>query len=108
MADMTVRDARAATMEDQITPEIMDERLQRLQARIIANQVAFNAASIGKETDILIDRKGRFPGQMIGKTPYLQSVHVHTDAAIGDMVRVELTAAGPNSLSGALLTQVAA
>ena len=98
----------AATMEDQITPEIMDERLQRLQARIIANQVAFNAASIGKETDILIDRKGRFPGQMIGKTPYLQSVHVHTDAAIGDMVRVELTAAGPNSLSGALLTQVAA
>ena len=95
----------AATMEDQITPEIMDERLQRLQARIIANQVAFNAASIGKETDILIDRKGRLPGQMIGKTPYLQSVHVHTDAAIGDMVRVELTAAGPNSLSGALLTK---
>jgi tRNA-2-methylthio-N6-dimethylallyladenosine synthase len=95
----------AATMEDQITPEIMDERLQRLQARIIANQVAFNAASIGKETDILIDRKGRFPGQMIGKTPYLQSVHVHTDAAIGDMVRVELTAAGPNSLSGSLLTR---
>jgi len=98
----------AATMEDQITPEIMDERLQRLQARIIANQVAFNAASIGKETDILIDRKGRFPGQMIGKSPYLQSVHVHTDAAIGDMVRVALTAAGPNSLSGSLLRQVAA
>jgi len=98
----------AATMEDQITPEIMDERLQRLQARIIANQVAFNAASIGKETDILIDRKGRFPGQMIGKSPYLQSVHVHTDAAIGEMVRVQLTAAGPNSLSGSLLRQVAA
>ena len=98
----------AATMEDQITPEIMDERLQRLQARIIANQVAFNAASIGKETDILIDRKGRFPGQMIGKSPYLQSVHVHTDAAIGEMVRVQLTTAGPNSLSGSLLRQVAA
>jgi tRNA-2-methylthio-N6-dimethylallyladenosine synthase len=95
----------AASMEDQIAPEVMDERLQRLQARITANQVAFNAASIGKEVDILIDRKGRFPGQMIGKSPWLQSVHVHTDAVIGDMVRIELTAAGPNSLSGALLTR---
>jgi tRNA-2-methylthio-N6-dimethylallyladenosine synthase len=98
----------AATMEDQIAPEIMDERLQRLQARITQNQVAFNQRSVGKETDILVDRKGRFPGQMIGKTPWLQSVHVQTEAAIGDVIRVELTSAGPNSLSGSLLTRVAA
>ena len=52
----------AATMEDQIAPEIMDERLQRLQARITAHQVAFNRASIGKETEVLIERKGRFAG----------------------------------------------
>jgi tRNA-2-methylthio-N6-dimethylallyladenosine synthase len=63
---------------------------------------------VGKETDILVDRKGRFPGQMIGKTPWLQSVHVQTEAAIGDVIRVELTSAGPNSLSGSLLTRVAA
>src|SRR5678816_331532 len=46
----------AATMEDQIAPEIMDDRLQRLQARINAHQAAFNSASIGKETEILVER----------------------------------------------------
>ena len=98
----------AATMEDQIATEIMDERLQRLQARITAHQVAFNRASIGKGTEVLIERKGRFAGQMIGRSPWLQSVHVETDAAPGDILPVALTAAGPNSMSGALLTKAAA
>ena len=98
----------AATMEDQIQPEVMDERLQRLQARITAHQVAFNRASIGKETEILIERKGRYTGQMIGRSPWLQSVHVETDAVPGDLLRVALTAAGPNSMTGALLAQAAA
>ena len=65
----------AATMEEQIAPEVMDERLQRLQARIAEHQLAFNRASVGKDTRILIDRKGRHAGQMIGKSPWLQSVH---------------------------------
>jgi tRNA-2-methylthio-N6-dimethylallyladenosine synthase len=98
----------AATMEDQIQPEVMDERLQRLQARITAHQVAFNRASIGKETEVLVERKGRYTGQMIGRSPWLQSVHVETDAVPGDILRVALTAAGPNSMTGALLAQVAA
>jgi tRNA-2-methylthio-N6-dimethylallyladenosine synthase len=95
-------------MEDQIQPEVMDERLQRLQARITAHQVAFNRASIGKEAEVLIERKGRYAGQMIGRSPWLQSVHVETDAVPGDILRVALTAAGPNSMTGALLAQVAA
>ncbi|WP_277622476.1 tRNA (N6-isopentenyl adenosine(37)-C2)-methylthiotransferase MiaB [Sphingomonas telluris] len=98
----------AATMEDQIATEIMDDRLQRLQARIIAHQVAFNRASVGKETEVLIERRGKYPGQMIGKSPWLQSVHVETDATPGDILPVALTAAGPNSLTGALLTKAAA
>ena len=98
----------AATMEDQIAPEVMDERLQRLHDRIDTHQIAFNRASIGRETGVLIERKGRYPGQMIGKSPWLQSVHVESDAAMGDIVEVTLTSAGPNSMSGSLTTKVAA
>jgi len=98
----------AATMEDQISPDVMDERLQRLQTRITEHQVAFNRSSIGKETEILIERKGRFAGQMIGRSPWLQSVHVETDAVIGEIIPVTLLTAGPNSMKGAMLTRVAA
>ena len=94
----------AATMPDQIPAEVMDERLQRLQARLAHQSLAFNRATVGKTTTILIDRKGRLPGQMIGKTPWLQSVFVATGAVIGDMVDVVTTAALPNSLAGVLAT----
>ena len=87
----------------------MDERLQRLQRRLAEHSLAFNRATIGQQLAILIDRKGRLPGQMIGKSPWLQSVFVDTDAAIGDMVDVTITHALPNSLGGVLRpAQVAA
>ena len=98
----------AATMEDQIAPEVMDERLQRLQQRIAKHSLAFNRATVGRDTRVLIDRKGRQPGQMIGKSPWLQSIHVVTDARAGDMLDVTLVSAGPNSLGGAVREQVAA
>ena len=91
----------AATMEDQIPREVMDERLARLQERINAHSLAFNQSKVGSEARILIERKGRYAGQMIGKSPWLQSVHVESNAVPGDMLDVRLTAAGPNSLSGA-------
>jgi tRNA-2-methylthio-N6-dimethylallyladenosine synthase len=91
----------AATMEDQIPREIMDDRLQRLQARIAENQLAFNRSKVGIETQVLIERTGRRPGQMIGRSPWLQSVHLETAAQPGDMVAVALVAAGPNSMTGA-------
>jgi tRNA-2-methylthio-N6-dimethylallyladenosine synthase len=90
----------AATMADQIEPHVMDERLQRLQAALNRDQQAFNADTVGRTCDVLIERRGKLPGQMLGKSPWLQSVHLTTDAAIGDIVTVELTHAGPNSLSG--------
>jgi tRNA-2-methylthio-N6-dimethylallyladenosine synthase len=91
----------AAAMEDQIPREIMDDRLQRLQARIAENQLAFNRSKVGIETQVLIERAGRRPGQMIGRSPWLQSVHLETAAQPGDMVAVALVAAGPNSMTGA-------
>ncbi|MGZ8285786.1 MAG: tRNA (N6-isopentenyl adenosine(37)-C2)-methylthiotransferase MiaB, partial [Allosphingosinicella sp.] len=90
----------AAAMEDQLPRLVMDERLQRLQALLNAQQLAFNRASVGRRTDVLLERPGKKPGQMIGKTPWLQSVHVETGAGIGDMIEVELVSAGPNSLAG--------
>ncbi|MFL6856208.1 MAG: tRNA (N6-isopentenyl adenosine(37)-C2)-methylthiotransferase MiaB, partial [Sphingomicrobium sp.] len=56
----------AALMEGAVAPEVMDDRLQRLQARLAEHSLAFNRATIGKDVKILIDRKGRLPGQMIG------------------------------------------
>ena len=98
----------AALMEGAVAPEVMDERLQRLQARLAEHSLAFNRATIGKDTRILIDRKGRLPGQMIGKSPWLQSVFVETDSKIGDMLDVRVTQALPNSLGGVLQTAKAA
>jgi len=98
----------AATMEDQIPREIMDERLQRLQERINGHSLAFNRSKVGSDTQVLIERKGRHDGQMIGRSPWLQSVHVETTGAPGEMVDVTLVAAGPNSMTGAARAKVAA
>ena len=92
----------AATMEDQIPRDIMDDRLQRLQDRINAHALAFNASKVGIDTQILIERPGRRPGQMIGKSPWLQSVHVETSASLGDLLDVSILSAGPRSLAGAV------
>jgi tRNA-2-methylthio-N6-dimethylallyladenosine synthase len=93
----------AATMDGQVTEAVKDERLQRLQALVMEQSRAFNASKVGTQTRILIDRVGRKPGQMIGKSPWLQSVFTDTDARIGDMIDVRLTAALPNSLAGELI-----
>src|SRR5437763_8663010 len=87
----------AATMEDQIPREIMDERLQRLQARIWEHSLAFNRSKVGSDTQLLIERKGRRPGQMIGRSPWMQSVHLETDAQAGELIDVTLVGARPNS-----------
>jgi tRNA-2-methylthio-N6-dimethylallyladenosine synthase len=98
----------AATMEDQIPRDIMDDRLQRLQERINQHRLAFNRSKVGVHTKVLIERKGKLPGQMIGRSPWLQSVHVEADAQPGDIVSVTLVAAGPNSMTGAERQKVAA
>ncbi|MET0309046.1 MAG: tRNA (N6-isopentenyl adenosine(37)-C2)-methylthiotransferase MiaB [Sphingomonas sp.] len=90
----------AAEMDGAVPAEIMDERLQRLQAALNRDQEAFNAGTVGRSCQVLLERRGKLPGQLIGKSPWLQSVHLMTDAAIGDMVAVEIVRADPNSLAG--------
>ena len=91
----------AADMADQIPMPLMDERLQRLQAQIVADQTAFNDKTVGRTTDVLLERPGKFAGQLTGKSPWLQSVHVLTpDLSIGDIVTVQISDSGPLSLKG--------
>jgi tRNA-2-methylthio-N6-dimethylallyladenosine synthase len=98
----------AASMEDQIPREVMDDRLHRLQARITQHQLAFNRSKVGTDTQVLIERKGRHDGQMIGRSPWLQSVHVETNAVAGDIIDVTIVAGGPNSVTGAVRERAAA
>jgi tRNA-2-methylthio-N6-dimethylallyladenosine synthase len=98
----------AADMAAQIPQDVMDDRLQRLQAALNRDQQAFNAGTVGRRCEVLIERRGKLPGQMLGKSPWLQSVHLLTDAAIGDIIEVDLVRADPNSLSGVERVRVAA
>lgn len=99
----------AADMADQIPVEVMDERLQRLQAQIVADQTAFNRNTVSRSCDVLLERTGKLPGQLIGKSPWLQSVHVLApDLSIGNIVTVQITDSGPLSLKGEPVMRAAA
>ena len=99
----------AATMDDQVDEAVMDERLQQLQAAINRHQHDFNKVSVGRRTQLLLERPGKLDGQLIGKTPWLQSAHlIAPGLAIGDMVDVTLTVAWPNSLTAEVLEEVTA
>ncbi len=98
----------AATLNGQVPPEAMDERLQRLQTALAGDQAAFNAASVGRACSVLIERRGKREGQWLGKSPWLQSVHVVGPHAIGDVLDVTLVQAGPLSLTGEVRVRAAA
>jgi tRNA-2-methylthio-N6-dimethylallyladenosine synthase len=90
----------AASMAGQVAEAVAAERLARLQALLAEQQLAFNAGLVGREIDILVEKPGRHPGQVIGRSPYLQSVHCEgAEALIGKMARVTVASAGPNSLA---------
>ncbi|ALE16907.1 tRNA-i(6)A37 methylthiotransferase [Altererythrobacter epoxidivorans] len=98
----------AATMDGQVPKDVMDDRLQRLQALLNRDQHAFNEGSVGKTCQVLIERKGKHANQWLGKSPWLQSVWFDGDYTIGDLVEVELLEAGPNSLAGRIIEPVIA
>jgi tRNA-2-methylthio-N6-dimethylallyladenosine synthase len=98
----------AAAMMGQVAPQVADERLQRLQALLDEQQAAFNAAQAGKTLAVLFEKKGRHPGQLVGKSPYLQAVHVTApDRMLGQIVPVKVERAAKNSLAGALEMETA-
>ncbi len=93
----------ASTMGDQVPEDVASERLTRLQALIARQQRAFNAASVGCTFDVLLTGTGRNPGQLVGKSPYLQAVHVVADPSlIGRIVPVHITNLETNSLGGVI------
>jgi tRNA-2-methylthio-N6-dimethylallyladenosine synthase len=91
----------AADLRTQVPADVMHERLLRLQERIEHHRQAFNHAMVGRTVEVLLERAGRHPGQLAGKTPYLQAVQIETQAnQIGDTVQVVIERAGSNSLFG--------
>jgi tRNA-2-methylthio-N6-dimethylallyladenosine synthase len=91
----------ASNMSDQVPEDVKTLRLHRLQALLTAQQAAFNAACVGRVLPVLFEKPGRRPGQLVGRSPYLQPVHAEVPAAlIGQVIEVEIAAAGSNSLSG--------
>jgi tRNA-2-methylthio-N6-dimethylallyladenosine synthase len=94
----------AADMADQIADEVKAERLYRLQAAIDRHQAAFNARCRGRPFDVLFEKPGRHPGQIVGRSPYLQPVQVTGPSTmIGDIAAVTITEISANSLFGALM-----
>jgi tRNA-2-methylthio-N6-dimethylallyladenosine synthase len=93
----------AADMDGQNPDEVKTERLYRLQAAIDRQQAAFNRQCLGRTFDILFDKPGRHPGQIAGRSPYLQAVQVMApQTMIGDVAAVRITQMSTNSLFGTL------
>jgi tRNA-2-methylthio-N6-dimethylallyladenosine synthase len=96
----------ASALPGQVPEEVMAERLARLQALLDAQQVAFNAAQVGRTLPVLFERLGRHEGQLVGRSPYLQGVHAVADASlIGQIAPVRIEGASKNSLSGVMAEQ---
>jgi tRNA-2-methylthio-N6-dimethylallyladenosine synthase len=93
----------ASAMPGQVEEHVMEERLARLQALLAEQQRAFNADQVGKVLPVLFDKPGRHPGQILGRSPYLQAVHVEgPDRLIGQIVPVRIKSSAMNSLTGEL------
>ncbi|MGA8173095.1 MAG: tRNA (N6-isopentenyl adenosine(37)-C2)-methylthiotransferase MiaB [Methylocystis sp.] len=93
-----------AEREDQIDAETMRERLAILQALVETQRQAFNAATVGRVVDVLFEKHGRHDGQIAGKSPYMQPVHVFgPPEMVGRVLPVRIAAAGSNSLSGEIV-----
>ena len=95
-----------AAMPGQVSEPEKDERLARLQALLESQKQTFNTAQIGKTLPILFEKTGRHQGQLIGRSPYLQSVHVNVPSSyIGKISPVKITGKTPNALAGELVIQ---
>lgn len=93
----------AAAMEYQVPAAVADERLQRLQALLTRQLDEFNRQMIGRTLPVLFEKPGRYAGQLIGKSPYLQPVHAMADESlIGQVVDVEIDGLSHFSLAGRL------
>jgi tRNA-2-methylthio-N6-dimethylallyladenosine synthase len=94
-----------ADMKDQVPEDVKADRLARLQALLNQQAADFHASMVGRTFDVLFEKPGRHEGQLIGRSPYLQAVHAVAPAAmLGEIGRVRIIAAKPNSLEGELIS----
>lgn len=97
------RPGTPASTKPQVPEHIKSERLKYLQQELSRQQLEFNQSSVGKIMPVLFDHKGKFTGQIAGKTPYMQSVHISApEELLGQIVNVKITSALPTSLGGEL------
>jgi tRNA-2-methylthio-N6-dimethylallyladenosine synthase len=91
-------------MPDQVDEAVKGERLARLQALLETQRQAFNARTVGRTVPVLFERKGRYDGQIVGRSPYLQGVFTSgPDSLIGQIAQITIQATNPNSLAGRLV-----
>ncbi|MEM1351133.1 MAG: tRNA (N6-isopentenyl adenosine(37)-C2)-methylthiotransferase MiaB [Pseudomonadota bacterium] len=96
----STRPGTPAAERPQVDGDVADERLQRLQALINSQQQAIQESMVGRDLTVLIEKAGRFDGQMVGKSEYLHAVHIDDCAAqIGDLLPVRIVEAKRNSLA---------
>src|SRR5260370_9512207 len=90
-------------MADPVPEEVKHDRLLRLQRVLERQQTAFNANCLGKSFEVLFERRGRYPGQIVGRSPYLQAVQdpgEDTPVPIGGEPAVPFAPFGPTSPFG--------
>ncbi len=94
----------AAALPEQVPEAVKSERLHRLQERIVNAQAEFLASRVGMTADILFEHPGRHVGQIVGRSPWLQPIHVPGgEELIGSIARVRIDSASANSLFGTLI-----
>ena len=93
-----------ALLEDQVPEQVKSERLAALQDILVRHQTAFNPESVGSIMPVLFDRRGRKPDQIVGRSPFMQPIHVNASKEyFGQIVDVRLLSATSNSLSGEIV-----
>ena len=100
----SARPGTPAAEKEGVPEPVAADRLQRLQALLGRHQRAAQEAMVGRETTVLFEKAGRLPGQLVGKSEHLQAVHAHApEALLGQVARVRVTEAMPNSLAAVLV-----
>ncbi|WP_372604301.1 tRNA (N6-isopentenyl adenosine(37)-C2)-methylthiotransferase MiaB [Actibacterium sp.] len=100
----STRPGTPAAERPQLPEEVKSERLQRLQALLSQQQAEIQDSMVGREVNVLFEKKGRLPGQLIGKSDYLHAVYTQApESLLGQIARVRITASSSNSLAGALV-----
>jgi len=88
-----------ADLPGHVEEAVKDERLQRLQTLLNEQQYAFQDSLVGREMDVLLEKKGRFDRQMVGRSPWLLPAIIDdNEDQVGEIIRVKITGTGTNSL----------